>query len=69
MISGGGAKGMAHLGVLRVLDRAGIDFDMLAGTSGGALAGGPYAAGYDPDFCIANFTRDLATPTGHGRKG
>jgi NTE family protein len=60
-LSGGGAKGMAHLGVLRAFDRAGIDFDMLAGTSGGALAGVPYAAGYDPDTCIASFTQDLTT--------
>jgi predicted acylesterase/phospholipase RssA len=61
-LSGGGAKGMAHLGVLRALDRAGIDFDLMAGTSGGALAGIPYAAGHDPDFCVTSFTRDLATP-------
>jgi predicted acylesterase/phospholipase RssA/CRP-like cAMP-binding protein len=61
-LSGGGAKGMAHLGVLRAFDRAGIDFDMMTGTSGGALAGIPYAAGYDPDFCVAKFARDLATP-------
>jgi predicted acylesterase/phospholipase RssA len=61
-LSGGGAKGMAHLGVLRALDRAAIDFDMLAGTSGGALAGVPYAAGYDSDYCVARFSRDLATP-------
>ena len=61
-LSGGGAKGMAHLGVLRALDRAGIDFDLMAGTSGGALAGVPVAAGHDPDFCVTSFARDLTTP-------
>jgi predicted acylesterase/phospholipase RssA/CRP-like cAMP-binding protein len=61
-LSGGGAKGMAHLGVLRALDRAGIDFDLMAGTSGGALAGVPYAAGLDPDYCVESFARTLATP-------
>lgn len=61
-LSGGGAKGMAHLGVLRAFDRAGIDFDLMAGTSGGALAGIPVAAGHDPDFCVTSFARDLTTP-------
>lgn len=44
-LGGGGAKGFAHLGVLRVLREAGIDFDVVAGTSIGALVGVVYASG------------------------
>ena len=40
VLSGGGAKGMAHIGVLRVLERAGIPVDIICGTSMGALVGG-----------------------------
>lgn len=61
-LAGGGARGMAHLGVLRAFDRAGIGFDVMAGTSCGALAGVTYAAGYTPDFAVESYTRDL-TPT------
>jgi hypothetical protein len=61
-LGGGGARGMAHLGVLQALDRAGIGFDVIAGTSAGALAGIPYAAGYSPPFAIEGFPRHL-TPS------
>jgi NTE family protein len=44
-LSSGGARGIAHVGVLRVLEREGIPIDMIAGTSAGALFGGLYAAG------------------------
>ena len=44
-LGGGGAKGFAHIGVLDALDRAGIKFDMVAGTSIGALVGAVYASG------------------------
>lgn len=47
VLSGGGAKGMAHIGVLKVLERAGIPVDMVAGTSMGAIVGGLYAVGYN----------------------
>ena len=47
VLSGGGAKGMAHIGVLRVLERAGIPVDIICGTSMGALVGGLYSIGYD----------------------
>lgn len=47
VLSGGGAKGMAHIGVLRVLERAGIPIDIITGTSIGALIGGLYSIGYD----------------------
>lgn len=47
VLSGGGAKGFAHVGVLKVLEEAGIRIDYIAGTSMGAIVGGLYAAGYN----------------------
>ncbi|MEI3154591.1 MAG: patatin-like phospholipase family protein [Odoribacter sp.] len=47
VLSGGGAKGVAHIGVLKVLEEAGIPIDYIAGTSMGAIVGGLYAVGYD----------------------
>ena len=44
-LGGGAARGWAHIGVLRALDEAGIDVNMIAGTSIGALVGGCYLAG------------------------
>ncbi len=44
-----GARGAAHLGVLRVLERAGVPIDIITGTSAGAIVGGLYAAGQTPD--------------------
>jgi predicted acylesterase/phospholipase RssA len=46
VLSGGGAKGVAHIGVLRVLDSLGIRPDLVVGTSMGALVGALYASGY-----------------------
>jgi NTE family protein len=46
VLSGGGAKGFAHIGVLKEIDRAGIQLDYIGGTSMGAIIGGMYAAGY-----------------------
>ena len=43
---GGGAKGVSHIGVLKVLEEAGIPIDYIAGTSMGAIVGGLYAIGY-----------------------
>jgi len=48
-LSGGGARGAAHIGVLRVLEREGIPIDCIAGTSFGALVGGLCALGYSAD--------------------
>ena len=45
VLSGGGAKGMAHIGVLKVLERAGIPVDIVTGTSMGSIIGGLYAIG------------------------
>lgn len=47
VLSGGGAKGVAHIGVLKVLEEAGIPIDYIAGTSMGAIVGGLYAVGYN----------------------
>jgi NTE family protein len=44
-LGGGGAKGFAHIGVLKALKEAGIEFDFVSGTSIGALVGAVYAAG------------------------
>ena len=46
VLSGGGAKGIAHVGVLRVLDSLGIRPDLIVGTSMGAVVGALYAGGY-----------------------
>lgn len=46
VLSGGGAKGFAHIGVLKVLEEAGVKVDFIGGTSMGALVGGLYASGY-----------------------
>lgn len=46
MLSGGGAKGLAHIGVLKVLEEEGIRPDLITGTSMGSLVGGLYACGY-----------------------
>lgn len=45
-LSGGGAKGFAHTGVLKVLDSLGVKIDYISGTSMGAIVGGLYASGY-----------------------
>ena len=47
VLSGGGAKGVAHIGVLKVLERAGIPIDIITGTSMGSIVGGLYACGND----------------------
>ena len=47
VLSGGGAKGFAHVGVLKKLEEAGVRVDYIAGTSMGAIIGGLYASGYN----------------------
>jgi NTE family protein len=47
VLSGGGAKGMAHIGALKVLERAGIPIDIITGTSMGSIIGGLYSIGYN----------------------
>ena len=47
VMSGGGAKGMAHIGALKVIERAGIPIDIVTGTSMGSIIGGLYSIGYN----------------------
>src|SRR6056297_3417440 len=48
VLSGGGAKGLAHIGVIKALEENDIPIDYITGTSMGAIIGGLYAAGYSP---------------------
>lgn len=48
-LSGGGAKGLAHIGILKAIDSAGLKVDAITGTSMGAILAGLYAAGYSAD--------------------
>ena len=52
VLSGGGAKGAAHIGVIKYIEEAGIPIDYIAGTSMGAIIGGLYAIGYSPDELV-----------------
>ena len=71
-LSGGGARGFAHVGVLKVLVESGIQIDMIAGTSAGAIIGGAYAAGMSLDDIgvmaakvgWTNMTRPSLSPLG-----
>ncbi len=49
VLSGGGAKGAAHVGFLKALEENNIPIDYIAGTSAGSIVGGLYASGYSPD--------------------
>lgn len=60
VLSGGGSRGLAHVGVLRALGERGIFPDCVAGTSSGALVGALYAAGHDWDAMIDFF--DTTSP-------
>ena len=62
VLSGGGAKGLAHIGVLKELEAAGVQIDYIGGTSMGAIIGGLYASGYnarqlDSIFEVVNFEK------------
>jgi len=58
VLSGGGASGMAHIGVLKALEENSIPIDFITGSSIGALVGGMYAAGYSPDQIEAMLTSE-----------
>ena len=58
VLSGGGAKGMAHIGVIRALEENGIPIDYVAGTSMGAVIGSLYVMGYSPDEMEALISSD-----------
>jgi len=60
VLSGGGAKGLAHIGALKILEEEGVRIDYIGGTSMGAMIGGLYAAGYtiaqiDSIYKVTNF--------------
>ena len=62
VLSGGSAKGMAHIGVLKVLEKAGIKPDIITGTSMGSIVGGLYSIGYSAkelDSIASNANWDL----------
>ena len=58
VLSGGGAKGAAHIGVLKYIEEIGIPIDYIAGTSMGSIVGGMYALGYSSDE-ILNIIRNV----------
>lgn len=57
VLSGGGIRGIAHLGVLKALKKIGIQFSQIAGTSAGSIAGSFYAAGIDPEEAFDIFMK------------
>lgn len=61
VLSGGGAKGLAHIGVIRALEENEIPIDYIVGNSIGAIIGGLYAIGYSPDEMSAFFASEKFT--------
>ena len=57
-LSGGGAKGLAHIGILKAIDSAGLKVDYITGTSMGSIMGALYAVGYSADS-IEKITRHI----------
>lgn len=58
VLSGGGAKGLTHIGVIRALEENNIPIDYITGTSMGAIVGSLYAMGYSPDEMIELLSSD-----------
>ena len=56
VLAGGGAKGIAHLGVMKAMREYGVKADIVSGTSAGALAAAFYAAGYEPEEVMDIFS-------------
>ena len=71
-LAGGAARGYAHIGVLKILEREGINIDLIAGTSMGSLVGAYYACGFSPaeieEMAIATKRRHI-TSIGFSKKG
>jgi predicted acylesterase/phospholipase RssA len=61
-LGGGGARGAAHVGVLRAFQRAGLPVDMIAGTSSGAIVGLSHACGYSTEQMVDVFRKEMAAP-------
>ena len=57
VLSGGGAKGMAHIGALKVIEESGVRLDYIGGTSMGAIVGALYASGYSARELDSLFTQ------------
>lgn len=73
VLSGGGAKGLAHIGALKIIDEAGIKVDYIGGTSMGAIVGALYASGYsakelDSIFRVTNFSELIQDNVPRGAK-
>src|SRR5690606_21117016 len=73
VLSGGGAKGLAHIGVLKMIDSAGVRVDYIGGTSMGAIVGALYASGYtgkelDSIFRSMDFTALIQDDVPRGAK-
>ncbi|MBX2827105.1 MAG: patatin-like phospholipase family protein [Flavobacteriaceae bacterium] len=73
VLSGGGAKGLAHIGALKVIEDAGIEIDYIGGTSMGAIIGGLYASGYrarelDSIFNVLDFETLIQDQVPRGTK-
>lgn len=73
VLSGGGAKGLAHIGVLEVIEEAGVRIDYIGGTSMGAIIGALYASGYsakqlDSIFSETNFSKLIQDDIPRGSK-
>ncbi|MGW9684331.1 patatin-like phospholipase family protein [Flagellimonas sp. 2504JD1-5] len=73
VLSGGGAKGLAHIGALKVIDEAGIKIDYIGGTSMGAIVGALYASGYsgeelDSIFRVTDFSKLIQDNVPRGAK-
>jgi len=58
VLSGGGARGFAHIGVLKALNEAGIFPDIISGVSAGAIVGAFYADGFTPDEILNTFNNN-----------
>ncbi|WP_420320677.1 patatin-like phospholipase family protein [Flagellimonas sp.] len=73
VLSGGGAKGLAHIGALKIIDEAGIKVDYIGGTSMGAIVGALYASGYsgnelDSIFRTTDFSQLIQDNVPRGAK-
>ena len=58
VLSGGGSRGIAHLGVMQALEEAGVSISMISGSSSGAIAGALYGSGHSPQD-ILRIVRDI----------
>ena len=59
-LSGGGAKGFAHLGAIQALEEKGIKPDIISGTSAGAIVGAFYACGFKPKEILEMFMKHIS---------